>query len=298
MVQNSAVPSFGDYINSGAFSTEGHNGLSRFFQKYLLQKAMSVFKWDMPAVWSKNYFLYTLYCCGWISVINTRPFGVIPQGCSLTGYNVFYNPTNAVICNPLLRGITNPRIDVDCTVIKLQPDYGSIMDLVTYYGDMMATAATTCGINLHNSKLSYIFTAKNKSTAATFKELYKRLSNGEPMAVVDKDLFTTDGSPAWQAFEQNVGQNYIVDKLLADLRKLENMFDTAIGIPNANIEKRERMIVDEVNANNAETATLCEMWLDELRDGLNKTNRMFGLNLSVDWRHNPVKQGGVKNDVV
>ena len=62
------------------------------------------------------------------------------------------------------------------------------------------------------------------------------------------------------------------------------MFDTEVGIPNANTDKRERLITDEVNANNFETKSKCALWLESLKQGCREANEMFGLNLSVDWR--------------
>ena len=35
-------------------------GLAWYFRRYLLQKAISVFKWNIPDRWAKNYFLYVL----------------------------------------------------------------------------------------------------------------------------------------------------------------------------------------------------------------------------------------------
>lgn len=258
--------------------------LARFFRRYLLQKAMSVFKWTLPETWSRDYFLYVLYCWGFIAVVNTNKFGVIPQACGLQGYDIFYRPTHAVITNPLLTGMLTPKIDVQCTLFKLQPDYGGIMDIVNYYSDMMALCAETAGVNLLNSKLSYVFTAEDKTAAESFKKLYDKVASGEPAVVQDKKLLKPDGSPAWQAFQQNVGQNYIMGEILSDMRKIENMFLTAIGIPNANTDKKERLITDEVNANNEETKTLCELWLEELQKICNQTRAMFGIEISVDWR--------------
>ena len=62
------------------------------------------------------------------------------------------------------------------------------------------------------------------------------------------------------------------------------MFDTDIGIPNANTDKRERLVTDEVNANNVETASKCAMWLEQLQESVKRTNDMFGTDISVDWR--------------
>ena len=248
---------------------------------------MSVLKWELPSTWDKDYFLYTLYCWGFLAVLNTNKYGAIPQGCGLQGYNIFYKPTTAVITNPLLQGTKQLKIDTQCTIIKLQPDYGGIMDIIDYYGDMMALSSETAGINLVNSKLSYVFGAKNKAGAESFKKIYDQLSEGNPVAVYDKELLNSDGTPAWHAFEQNVGNNYIVGEILSDLRKIENMFNTAVGIPNANTDKKERLIQSEVESNNTETSTLCELWLDELKKSVEKANNMFNLSISVDWRSKP-----------
>ena len=264
-------------------------GLTRFFQRYLLQKAISVFKWNLPENWSRDYFLYVLYCWGFIAIVNTDKFGVIPQGCGLKGYNVFYQPRSAIIQNPLLSGTLEPVIGKQCTLLKLQPDYGGIMDLVSFYAQEMALASEAIDVNLLNSKLSYVFTASNKNAAESLKKLYDRIASGEPAVVIDKNLYNDDGSVSWEAFQQNVGQNYIASDLLSDMRKIEAEFDTKIGIPNANTDKKERLITDEVNANNVETRNLPELWLESLQKGCKEANAMFGINISVDWRNEPVQ---------
>ena len=269
------------------------SGLCRYFTKYLLQKAMSVFEWDLPETWNKDYFLYVLYCWGYVAVVNTDRFGVIPQGCGLKGYDVFYAPTHAVIANPLLSGILEPRIGTQCELLKLQPDFSGILDLVGHYAEQMALASQSVSVNLLNSKLSYVFTAKTKALAESLKKMYDQIASGEPAVVIDSRLKNAaDGEETWKAFEQNVGGNYIVTNLLADLRKIESMFDTEIGIPNANTDKRERLIQDEVNANNIETFSKCAMWLENLQDACKRVNDMFGLSISVRWREIPMIGGG------
>lgn len=269
------------------------SGLCRYFTKYLLQKAMSVFEWDLPETWNKDYFLYVLYCWGYVAVVNTDKFGVIPQGCGLKGYDVFYAPTHAVIANPLLSGILEPRIGTQCELLKLQPDFSGILDLVGHYAEQMALASQSVSVNLLNSKLSYVFTAKTKALAESLKKMYDQIASGEPAVVIDSRLKNAaDGEETWKSFEQNVGGNYIVTNLLADLRKIEAMFDTEIGIPNANTDKRERLIQDEVNANNIETYSKCAMWLENLQDACKRVNDMFGLSISVRWREIPMIGGG------
>ena len=64
-----------------------------------------------------------------------------------------------------------------------------------------------------------------------------------------------------------------------------NEFDSMIGLPNANTQKRERMITDEVQANDIETKSLSALWLETVKTGMDVANAIFpGLDLNVDWR--------------
>lgn len=296
------VPETYDYINmyNSSFSPSTvhvkNTDLQRFFRRYLFQRAIAVFKWKLPETWNRDYFLYVLYAWGYIGVVETDKFGVICQAGVPYGYDIYYQPTNLVITNPLLKGALQPRIGTECTVFKLQPDWGGIDDLVNFYADMMALCAETGSVNLLNSHLSFVFPAKDRPTAETYKKLFDKVAGGEPCVVIDKQLFKEDGTQAWSPFQQNIGQNYITDKVLADLLKIRAMFDDAIGIPNnENQNKKERLIIDEVNSNNIETIIGCELWLEQLKKTAEATNKMFGTTISVDWRHNPKEQEGKTN---
>lgn len=295
------VPENYNYINmyNSSFSPSTvhvkNTKLQRFFKRYLFQKAVGVFKWTLPKTWNPFYFKYVLFAWGFIGVVETDKYGVICQAGAPYGYDIYYQPTNLIITNPLLKGSLNPRIGHECSVIKLQPDWGGVMDLVDYYSDMMALAAETVGVNLMNSHLSYIFPADKQNIAESFKKMFDRVSSGEPAVVIDKALFKEDGSVSWEPFTQNIGQNYIADRVISDLRKLEAEFDTKIGIPNANTDKRERLITSEVEANNTETEILVDSWLENLQQGIDQTKDLFGLDeLSVQLRY-PTPEGGTNN---
>lgn len=292
------APVFYDHnnaINSMVSPSTMHvrdTSLQWYFRRYLLQKAIAVFKWNIPDEWAKNYFLYVLYCWGYIAIVNTDKFGVIPQACSLKGYDVMYQPTHAVIANPLLRGIIEPRIDKQCTLIRLMPDYGGIMDKVNFYADVMALSAETVGTNLFNSKLSYVFACANKADAESFKKLFDNFASGEPAAFAGKELFNEDGSPNWMQFNQDLKNSYIVSDIMDDMRKWECKFCSDLGIPNSNTEKKERLITAEVESNDVEVKLWADLALEELKKSCEKANKMFGLNLSVDWRYNENMEGG------
>lgn len=282
--------------------------LRKYFRKYLFQKAISVFKWTLPEEWDKDYFLYTLYGLGYIAIVDTDQYGVICQGGALGGYNLYYRPSYIIITNPLLKNTLTCSIDrrtegnadkaltsttgKECVLIKLQPDYSSIMDIVGYYADQMALASESMGINLLNVKSGTVFGAESKSKAESFKKMYDMLSDGDPAVVIDKQLLDDQGKPVWFPFTQNIKESYVVSDMLSDMRKIEAMFCTDIGIPNANIDKKERLITDEVNANNVETSSRCKMWMEEIQKGLTKANEKYNLKLAVEWRVNPDQTWG------
>ena len=296
------APMFYDHINAkesmaSPSTMKVHNtGLYRQFQRYLLQEAMSPFKFTFPETWAKDYVLYVLYLWGYFAIFNTDKFGVIPQQCGLHGYDVFYRPTHCIITNPLFRETYYPKIGKDCTLIKLQPDYGGIMDIVSYYAEMMALCSESVAVNLVNSKLSYVFFTQGAKEAEEVKKIYDQVGSGEPCVVVDKKFRGEDGTLAWEMFDRNVKNNYIASDILSDMKKIKAMFDTEIGIPNTNTDKKERMITSEVLSNNVETLSKCELWLEELQARFEEARNMFGFTkeeLNVEWRFDLTKGGNM-----
>ena len=277
-----------------------NTGLAKFFKDYLLKKLLSQYVITLPKHWDLDYFRYVLFLRGYIVVFDEGDeFGIIPQGAELSGYNVFYRPVYALIANPVIPGTVKRTINEDCTVIKLTPNYKGIWDIIDYYGDLLALCAESVGVNLINSHLSYVFTAANKSAAESFKKLYDSVAGGEPCVVQDKNLLNADGSPAWQAFTQNLAQTFIAPAILDCMNTIEDQFDSLVGIPNANTDKRERLITDEVNANNADTNLLRDIIFDQISDGMERTRKMFKMtkrDLNIKLRYeNTTMTGGNDN---
>lgn len=289
----SNVPFEYDYINianmaSSPSTVHAHNNkLTAYYRRYLMQKAISMYRFTgVPETWALNYMQYCLFEFGRFVIFDSGldNFGVIPQFCTFNKRDVFYRPLNVIVTNPLLT--PNSReltLGVDGALVHMQPNYNSIYDMVNYYAELMAVTAEAAGINILNSKYAWIFAAKNKAMAEAFKKMYDSIEAGNPAVVIDKELLNEEGQPTWMSFTNNLSNNYIASDLLDDLRKIEQRFLTQIGIPNANTEKRERLITDEVNRNNVETQVLSELWLQTIRRGLDQANQLFNLNLGIEY---------------
>lgn len=268
--------------------------LTTFFERYLIDDFLGQWEVKLPETWAYNYTMYTLVYFGFLAVINTDKFGVIPQRCNLYGFDVMYQPTTAQIINPLIPNAIDARIHRDTELIKLFPDFGGIYDLIQFYAEKMALLSEGIDVNIINSKLSYIIGVDNKSSAETFKKTIDKVTSGEACVVTGKELFSEDGTPMWTTFAQNLTQNYIASQQIEDLKKLKLMFDTDIGIPNANTEKKERLTDDEVNSNNIETQTKIELIANSLKESAGRVNKMFGTNISFKLKFKE-SRGGVGN---
>ena len=277
-----------------------NTALFGYYQRYLLQEVFAIYKWQLPEDWDPDYFKYCLFGVGYVCIINTEEFGIIPQFGTLGGYNVFYRPAWVIISNPLLPQSIEAKIGKECSIIKLMPDYLGIMDLINHYADKMALASETIDIDLCNAMVSTVFGAETQTEAAALKKMYDKIRSGNPAVVIGKKFFNDDGSPRWTPFQNNVKNTYIVTDLISDLRRIKQEFLTDIGVPNANTDKRERLINSEVNANNVETKTKVELWLESIQRGIKQTKKLFGdLELSVELRYkesatNETYEGGNK----
>ena len=111
---------------------------------------------------------------------------------------------------------------------------------------------------------------------------------GEPFAVYDKALksegINEDTEPIW-TYSQDVKNNYITDKLLADMDTILRQFDNEIGILAIN-GKKERMITNEVEAEADDSCARASTWEENLTDSFNRVNKLFpGLNLSFTLKY-------------
>lgn len=261
--------------------------------RYLVQDVLSVYKVTMPETWDVNYVLYTLFCKGYFAVVETDRFGVIAQQCGLSGRNVFYQPSHVTITNPLLRGILRPEIGTQCALVKFQPDYGNISDILYYYATLMALVYEALVMNLQAAKIAWVYFTSDKRGAETFKAMMDRIMGGDIAVAVDTDLFDqTRGDPRWTQFDNDLKRNFIGMELTEQMRALRADFHTEIGIPNANTDKRERLIVDEVNSNTIETYSRPALWLEEIERGCKVARDLFGVNLKFEWRYPPQTKGG------
>ncbi len=253
-----------------------------YFFRSLYQRALSNFKFTIPENWNMGYFKNVLFGMGYIGVIKTSKYGIIPQICNPYGYGIYLQPTNLRVAQPLIT--FDGVIGEDCEIIKLCPDYTGILDIVEHYASKLSKCWTSIEVSLINSRVGMIAFPKNKNASEALKYLVERLTAGEPLVCGDKVLKEglEEGDPLFTYFGEPA-KNYITDKLLNDFTTILNSFDREIGIPIVS-GKKERMIESEVDALISDSGTRIDTWKESLTDTINKTNALFDLNISFTVR--------------
>lgn len=284
MSRNKKVPQeyadlLASYLNESPKVVKGmFNSSTIYWRDWLLKKVFSCFEFhNFPETWDLDYFLYTIFINGVITVTDTE-LGVLPLQCSPTGVNVFNEPTEVVIGNPVL-GSLKRTIDQDCVLIKLQYNRHGIDGILSRYSEMLALCDSSMCTNLMNSKVSEIFMAASKQQAETMKKMYDDLSTGQPAVFVRESDFNGEN-----VYSFPVKNQFVADQIEELQTLIKRQFFQEIGVNAINSYKRERQSVSEVDAGDEEKLISVQHWLDNLTIGLNKTNAMFDLNLSVSLR--------------
>lgn len=268
-----------DFISTRPKNVDPNSTSFRFYVRALFRKAMSIYELSgVPEEWDLDYFMSVLFSQGFITITDTA-MGILPLKCGVSGINVFNHPTTVIVANPVL-GNFSRTIDEDCVLVKLSYDYLGLMDIIYRYATMLAECDNSISVNLMNSKVAFIGLVESKAQANSMKLMYDKISSGEPAVFVKGSQINGD-----QILYNHVKENFIASDIQILKRKIMSEFLTEIGVNNANTDKRERLTDNEVEANDSEIQLNAGYWLEQIREGLNKANKMFNLNLAIKLKN-------------
>ena len=240
--------------------------------------------------WDKDYIREALLLKGLFTVTKDNSGIVLPLKCGATGINVFNRATTVIVANPVI-GSFEREIGTDCEIVYLQQKQGSrfrnLVPIITLFSQKLANCDAAIDINLFNSRTPFIFQAATPQVAESFKAMYDEIAEGNPAVFVDESM----GNLLQNEQGSNVivfkgKENFIADLVQTEKQQIINEFLTTIGINTANTSKRERQIVDEVNANNLEIEANLKLWKQNVEDGVERVNKMFpevGLRITFPY---------------
>lgn len=277
----------GDGIDVAALQTQiKQTYINKFYNIW-----MTKFKWsgldEDNKEQEENFIMRKFWSEGTLAVRmipNTDLFAFTSYAAST--YNMYDMPETITLVN--LRGVSEniipstPQIVNKNAVIGwCQPNHKPINVIVNFYVDRITQVDMVINTNLQLQKMPFLI-GVDEVDREKMEDIVDKMLNNE--VVVFTDL--TD----LQKVQSIVTQTpYVIDKLTAYKAALENELLTYLGVDNVGgNEKKERMLVDEVNATNDIINDYGHAIEDEINKWLDRINKVFNKSISIETYSQPV----------
>ena len=119
----------------------------------------------------------------------------------------------------------------------------------------------------------------DENTRLSATNINNMIDRGEPTIEVGSDV--VNGGMV-QSFDLGVHPD-MLEKLHITRMRLENQMMGELGINNANQDKKERLVADEVDANNDQVAVARSVNLAARKFAALQINDRYGLNVEVEY---------------
>ncbi len=248
------------------------------YVNWLTELAISMFKWkNLPASVDARYIELQLFLTGQMVYFQDEVIGDLCLNCLSSGrmdvygypiirraYSTYNNyqrllkPNNSVVVyNNYMR--TNSVLDIQMYARRLY-NLDRIID-----------------VNVNAQKTPVLIRASEKQRL-TMQNLYMQYDGNEPFIFGDKDLDLNNLAVL------KTDAPYVADNLYQLKTEVWNEALTHLGISNVNINKKERLITNEVSRTQGGTIASRYSRLDSRQEAAEKINTMFGRDIEVDYR--------------
>lgn len=263
----------------------------QYFFRALLQKIDSCLEFSgLPEEWSQDFFLLCLWSLGYVAVFESKRFGdketgIAFQPCTVSGFDFYYQPTKAIVSNPLYQ--KEMKIHEDCEILKLTPDFNGVWDIIDHYATQLAEITKGINVGLINAKMPLVVTADSMAESEKLKKVYDKIQAGESLVVWKDDTkhFESEvmprDNPFKDCFMNNYTQTYVVTDLLQDMQTILDSFYMEIGLPVSNADKKAHMLNAEADMQNAQAQARVSCWVNTLNESFDIINKHFGTNMEV-----------------
>ena len=265
--------------------------VEKFFNKWMNKYEFSNLNYQQKHYIMKKFWSVGTIACSQIRSADETLAGLMDDGTIDMGenkiiftpwtfanrYNIYDFPTHVNLINTRgVKFITTKILEIDKEVVigYAQKNHKSIYSSIEAKIDELVDIEMKKRVSRKAQSQPWMF-AFSPEDFAQAKVLQEQLEADEPYLFapfndVDKVKGITSGAP------------YVVDKFEQDRQKIENDILTMLGVNNVGIgEKKEHLIVDEVNANNEDIEQQSISFRTEIEDFFDRVNKVFGYKVDV-----------------
>ena len=247
--------------------------------------SLNMFRWEgLPQTIESRQIENSLFNYGLCLIVNDDDLGFISVPCNYGAYmNVNNVPTEVITCGfNYIKTFDYIRKDKNKCQLILNNDLAIGNEQYIFdYAQRMFEVENCIRVNINQQKFPW-FVNTTPNSKKTMEEMFKKVMNGEPYIMGSKDQI---GSVE----VLTLNTPYIADKLNAYKYELEREVLSFHGLNN-NFEKKERLLVDEVNSNNDFIDRNVELMYRQRQLACEEMNKKFNWNVKVINLNEEVKE--------
>lgn len=261
------------------------------YVRYFLARLQSMFKYEnlpdtIPQKWLENYLL----CNGNCAIIRAENGGIYAVTGGLGGEcDEYYVPKIYTVANPHLKTKMSYTRDVDCVVLFNDVYAQGLLPMLHKYCMQLVENDITLNIADILARASIIMSASDDKTKASAELFIKRLLEGN-LSVISEKSFAECSLHV--EFFKEVSET--LTHLIEYHQYLKASLYNDLGLNSNYNMKREAINSNESQLNDDMLHPLIDDMLRCRKEGIEKVNKMFGLNISVEfdsaWMANEIEE--------
>ena len=240
--------------------------------------ALSIFKWEnLPNGINERWIEKYLFDIGECMFFKDPILGFRVSKSIDKGINIYNEPIDL---EPESTGLTEPKTyknGIDTVLIKNNDLSIPTLPTLQLYAYRLADLTRAQDVNITAQKTPILIITSDRQKL-TMKNVFNQWSGNEPVIYGDKEM-NIDGVKVLKT-----DAPIVFDKIQIQKHQLWNEVMTFLGVNNANQDKKERLVDDEVQANNEQVKICLDVMLKARQSACSEINRIFGTNIKVSAR--------------
>ena len=250
--------------------------------------ALNVYEWKgLPDSMDERFLELTLFEKGYAVIFEDDVMGLLGLTCTIGGnLNVYNIPTDRVAFST--SGYQKHLTDRDSVLVYNNYSHLPTDWITRQYAMRISQVERAMDVNVNAQKTPLMILC-DEQQKLTMENFYLQYDGNVPFIFANKDF------PMDNVTVLKTDAPYVAGNLQVLKNFYINEYLTFIGIENSNMDKRERLVADEVKGNDGQIEAERFVMLNSRRDAAKKVNAMFGTDISVDFRSDLATQVNIAN---